>query len=205
VNRTQTGYSVAASGWSVWAIRRACASDLAALSDFFAALSAQTRYRRFFAAITPTAAMLQVLSGGSCHTDAVIAVQGGNVIGHAMAADRPGADGALMTYIGVVVADAWQGRGVGSALMRALINRARARGVTCMAMDVLHSNHRVLSMITGRWPSAQMERSPDCATVYVRLPQPHRRDGAGALRLAVARADLGRQRAMQGARPAALG
>jgi hypothetical protein len=69
----------------------------------------------------------------------------------------------------VVVADAWQGRGLGSALMRALMIRAWARGVTSVAMDVLPGNRRVLDMIAGHWPSARVEHFPDCTTVCVGL------------------------------------
>ena len=51
----------------------------------------------------------------------------------ARSAVRPAPPGGLVTEIGVVVADAWQGRGMGSALVRALISRAQARGVTSLA------------------------------------------------------------------------
>ena len=57
----------------------------------------------------------------------MVATRDGVIIGHAMAADRAGPRGARMTDIGVVVADAWQRQGVGSALMRALIAGAQAR------------------------------------------------------------------------------
>ena len=46
------------------AIRPVCPADLAALSDFFAGLSAETRYLRFFGPVTPTPALLHLLSGG---------------------------------------------------------------------------------------------------------------------------------------------
>ncbi len=75
-----------------------------------------------------------------------------------------------MTDIGVVVADAWQGQGVGSALVRALITRAQARGVTSIEMDVLPSNHRVLAMIKGHWPAARTGHSGDYNTICAQLP-----------------------------------
>jgi GNAT superfamily N-acetyltransferase len=156
-------------------IRRVRSSDLAALSDFFAGLSPSTRYLRFFAPLTPSRAMLCRLSGGTGTADAVVAIAGGAVIGHAMAADRAGPRGGPMTDIGVVVADAWQGGGVGSALVRALITRAQARGVTSLAMDVLPGNHRVLAMIASHWTAARTEQSADCLTVQVRLPQHRQR------------------------------
>jgi GNAT superfamily N-acetyltransferase len=156
---------------------------MAALGDFFAGLSARTRYLRFFGPVTPTSALLRVLSGGGANVDAVVAVRGGVIIGHAMAADQPGTESSrrpggirdpqepTVTDIGVVVADAWQGRCVGSALVRALVTRAQARGVTSMAMEVLHANHRVLSMIERRWPAAEIGRFRECATIHVRLPR----------------------------------
>jgi L-amino acid N-acyltransferase YncA len=152
-------------------IRRAQSSDLAALSDFFAGLSARTRARRFFAPVTPTSAMLRWMSGGTGNVHAVVAIAGGGIVGHAMAADRAGSDGDSSTEIGVVVADAWQGLGVGSALMRALIASAQARGVTSLTMDVLPGNRRVLAMILGHWTEAGIDYAADCVTIHVGLPE----------------------------------
>jgi GNAT superfamily N-acetyltransferase len=153
-------------------IRRAQHSDLSALSDFFAGLSARTRSRRFFAPVTPTYAMLRRLSGGTGDVDALVAIAGGGIVGHAMAADQAGSDGDSITEIGVVVADAWQGRGVGSALVRALITGAQARGISCLTMDVLPGNRQVLGMILSHWAEAGIDYAQDCVTVRVRLPQP---------------------------------
>src|SRR5262249_55485482 len=74
------------------------------------------------------------------------------------------------TDVGVVVADAWQSKGVGAALMRALIARAQARGVTTLAMDVLPGNRRVLAMILRHWPDAAVRHSPDRLHVPITLP-----------------------------------
>jgi GNAT superfamily N-acetyltransferase len=90
-----------------------------------------------------------------------------------MAADAadPRNPGSRMTDIGVVVADAWQGQGLGVALVRAAIARAQARGVTLVAMDALPGNRRVISMITGHWPEARVGHSPDGVTISIALPQ----------------------------------
>ena len=147
-------------------------TDLAVLSDFFAGLSMQSRYQRFFAPVTPGPALLRILSGSVGGTvDAVIAITDDGIVGHAMAADRANPLGGQTSDIGVVVADAWQGRGVGSALMRALIAGARARGVTSLTMDVLPGNHRVLAMITGHWPAARIGRAQAHDTVCLALPR----------------------------------
>jgi GNAT superfamily N-acetyltransferase len=161
-------------------IRPARTADLPALGDFFAGLSVQARYLRFFSPITPGAALLTRLCGGGTTTDALLATRGGVIIGHGMAADRSGPGGAVVTDIGVVVADAWQGQGVGAALVRALITGAQVRGVTLVTMDVLPGNHRARAMITDHWPVAGTRRSRDCETIDVPLalsgkPALHRR------------------------------
>jgi GNAT superfamily N-acetyltransferase len=146
-------------------IRPACAADEAALGDFFAALSPQSRYLRFFGPVTPGPALLLRLLGDADGVDAVVAVRGGLIIGHAMAADLAG----RVSDIGVVVADAWQGRGLGAALMRALVTGAQARGLTSMTMDVLPGNHQVIAMILAHWPAARIDRTPDGLTIRIRL------------------------------------
>ncbi len=167
MNRTQVER---ASDRAAVAIRPARAADLPALRDFFVALSPQARYLRFFAPVTPGPALLHLLSGGAGTTDAVVAARGAIIIGHAMAADRDRPCGSRITDIGVVVADAWQGQGVGSALVRALLISAQARGVTSVAMDVLAGNHQVLAMIKGHWPEARTSHSRDYDTICVQLP-----------------------------------
>lgn len=154
---------------AVASIRPARAADLPALGDFFTGLSVQSRYLRFFSPITPGPALLEVLCGGCGTTDAVLATRGDAIIGHAMAADRPGPDGALTTDFGVVVADAWQRQGVGSALMLAVIAGAQVRGVASVAMDVLPGNNAVAAMIKSLWPAARTRRAKGYNTICIQL------------------------------------
>jgi GNAT superfamily N-acetyltransferase len=168
-------------------VRRAGVADLTALADFFGGLSVQSRYLRFFAPVRPSPALLRLLCGEPGDVDAVVAVRDGVIIGHAMAADaaplpdsrgpEAARDGRTPPAkdIGIVVADAWQGQGVGAALMRTLIAAIQARGVTTLAMDVLEGNRKVLAMISAHWPATRAGRSRDCVTVEVRLPPPRPR------------------------------
>jgi GNAT superfamily N-acetyltransferase len=177
VNRTQARRL----GWSgdraAVAIRQAQPQDVTALRDFFGGLSPHTRYLRFFGPVTPGATLLRTLSGVPDNVDALVAVRGGAIVGHAMAVDRTEplnpqeTGGARVTDIGVVVNDGWQGQGVGSALMRALVTGAQARGVSTLEMDVLDGNRQVLAMITGHWPAACVDRNSDGFAIRVRLPQ----------------------------------
>jgi GNAT superfamily N-acetyltransferase len=178
VDRTQ----VSRAEGRVAVIRPACPADLPALAGFFEGLSVQTRYLRFFGPVRPTSALLDLLSGQPAGVHVVVAVADGVIVGHAMAVDRPAPGGGQgpgqerTTDIGVVVADAWQGRGVGSALMRALVGRAEARGVASLAMDVLHVNRQVLGMILGHWPAAGIDHSRDSLSIRIPLmpDQPER-------------------------------
>jgi GNAT superfamily N-acetyltransferase len=151
-------------------------ADLAALTGFLAGLSARTRVQRFFAPVRPTSALVRRAcgeAGPAGRADVLLATHGGVIIGHAMAADRTDA-GESLTEIGVVVADAWQGQGVGSALVRMLLCRAQARGVTSLSMDVLPDNQQVLAMIARHWAAAHTRRGADCVTVQVGLPRRER-------------------------------
>jgi len=175
-------------------VRRAGVADLPALGDFFGGLSVQSRYLRFFAPVRPSPALLRLLCGEPGDVDAVVAVRDGVIIGHAMAADAApvpdprGAEAARdcrtppAKDIGIAVADAWQGQGVGAALMRALIIAVQARGVNTLAMDVLGGNRKVLTMISAHWLATRVAHSRDCITVQVQLPQPRARTTAGELR-----------------------
>ncbi len=166
MNRTQIGPEIASNDRPE--IRQAGSADRAAIGEFFTGLSARTMLLRFFtAAPSLTAPMLRVLAGGGDHTDVIVATERGRVIGHAMAVDAAETGGIRRADIGVVVADAWQGRGIGSALVRALTGRAVARGVTALAMDVLAENRRVLAMIARRWPEAHHARAGTSVTVHV--------------------------------------
>jgi GNAT superfamily N-acetyltransferase len=117
--------------------------------------------------------MLRILTGGVGCTDALVAVENGVIIGHAMASDATGRDG-HRTEIGVVVADGRRGMGVGSALMRCLISRAQTRGATTLVMEVLAENRPVITMITDHWPVTHQDQSGAYLTIHARLPQ--RRD-----------------------------
>jgi len=160
--------------WPAWPagrilIRQAGGGDLGGLRDFLTDLSVQTRYLRFFAGVPASPAMLRVLAGQRPGVDALVATWNGVIIGHAMAVDTAGPPGDAATEIGIVVADAWQGRGVGSGLIRALASRARACGATTLVMEVMAENRRVLAMIAGRWPGARHDRSGAYVTVHARL------------------------------------
>ncbi len=152
-------------------IRPAAAADCEAIRSFVTGLSARARFLRFFTpASPPTSAVLRAMCGAGRATDVLIATVGGAVIGHAMAADGTGPDGGRTTDVGLVVADRWQHRGLGSELLRRLIDRAAERGVSVLMLDVLPENRMMLAMISRRWADAGYEFGGGSVTARVRLP-----------------------------------
>ncbi len=61
---------------------------------------------------------------------------------YVMYPDGKGAEFAL------VVADEWQGRGIGTRLMQALFDAARGRGLTTLEGEVLKNNRAMLRLVT---------------------------------------------------------
>jgi GNAT superfamily N-acetyltransferase len=160
--------------------RGATAADREAMGCFVARLSLRTRFLRFFTpASPPSSAVLRAMCGAGGTTDVLVATHDGVIIGHAMAADSVSPDGGLLSDIGVVIADHWQSRGVGSMIMGRLVERAAARGVSVLVMDVLPENRPMLAMISRRWADAQYEFGADSVTVRVYLSDAPAAKGAG--------------------------
>src|SRR5262249_55462208 len=136
-----------------FAIREASSIDHPALREFLTGLSPRVRYLRFFSGAPPTSqAMLRILTGGTGCTDALVAIENGVIIGHAMASDVTGHAGSRRTEIGVVVADGRRGMGVGSALVRGLLARAQERGATVLVLEGLAEDRPVVTLITDHRP-----------------------------------------------------
>jgi GNAT superfamily N-acetyltransferase len=160
--------------------RSATASDCDAIRWFVAGLSLRTRFLRFFTPASPlSSGVLRAMCGAGRTSDVLVATHDGVVIGHAMAADSISPDGCRVTDIGVVIADPWQSRGVGSMILRRLVARAAARGVSVLVMDVLPENRPMLAMISRRWADAHYEFGADSVTVRVFLSDAPGAKGAG--------------------------
>ena len=69
----------------------------------------------------------------------------------------------LSAEFAIVVADAWQGRGVGTQLMEALIAAAHASGLECLYGDILAINQPMLALM--RRLGFGLGRNPEDATL----------------------------------------
>jgi len=152
-------------------IRAASAADGEAIKSFVMGLSLRSRFLRFFSPVAPpTSAVLRGMCAAGPGTDALVATADGVIVGHVMASDIAGPGGRPVADIGLVVADRWQGRGLGSQLLSQVIARAAARGVSGLVMEVLPENRRMLAMIARRLPGAAYEFGGGSVTIRVPLP-----------------------------------
>jgi acetyltransferase len=123
--------------------------DRGALAAAIAGLSERTRYLRF-AATKPylTEQELDVLTDVDHHRhEALVAVdprsgRGIAVVRYVQVPDKPGA-----VEIAATVADEWQGRGLGTALVVQLAQRAREEGHSTLRAAVLAENIRSIRML----------------------------------------------------------
>jgi ribosomal protein S18 acetylase RimI-like enzyme len=156
-----------------YAIRAATADDAALIRDFVCGLSVRTQYFRFFTAVSPPSrGLLLALTGGTGGTDILLVTdETGAVIGHGMAVDAE-ADGRRHADIGLVIADGWQGQGLGTQLLTLAAERAAARGIRALLLEVLPENRRMLGIIERRWPDARRKRLPDAISITAEIDPP---------------------------------
>jgi GNAT superfamily N-acetyltransferase len=125
------------------AIRPVRRQDADALQSYFRGLSAETRYRRFLGAMAELTgkqlARLTEMDGPDALALVAFAEIGGSscLIGEAVLATAPGSSRSEMA---LSVADDWQRKGVGAALVRDLECRARIGGARYLYGDVLRTN-----------------------------------------------------------------
>jgi ribosomal protein S18 acetylase RimI-like enzyme len=146
-------------------VREAGAQDAGLIGDFIAGLSLSAQYFRFFTAVAPPSpSLLRVLSDSSRADLLVVIDDRGAVVGHGMAVDAAG-EGVVSADVGLAIADAWQGQGLGTMLLDLLRTRAARRGVAALEFDVLSDNARMLRIIDRHWPGASRTRTADSVRI----------------------------------------
>jgi acetyltransferase len=130
-------------------IRPIAPADAAIEQEFVRNLSAESRYFRFMDALRELSP--QMLSHFT-QVDydrhmALVAVSGESGETEVAVARYTVAPDDVSCEFAIVVADAWQQRGVGTLLMAALMDAARERKLKTMFGEVLASNHRMLQFV----------------------------------------------------------
>jgi RimJ/RimL family protein N-acetyltransferase len=120
-------------------------TDADALVRFHHTLSRETTYLRFFA-VHPELSKREVEHFTNVdHRDreALVATVGSEIVAVARFDRMSGGDEAEVAF---VVADSWQGHGLGTILFAQLADRARALGVRRFVADTLPHNRRMLAV-----------------------------------------------------------
>lgn len=129
-------------------LRPARRTDAAALQEFVRGLSAPTRQARFFAPIRELSpAALARLTGGERGPVFVAETEAGKVVA---LAEYAAGDDAGACELALVVADVWQGQGLGRVLMDRLLESARVARIERAVVDVLHDNDAMLALARAR-------------------------------------------------------
>jgi len=117
-------------------------------------LSSQTLTRRFFSGTggrLPEWYLRHLAAGPRAIWDAEVAAEPGLLVGWAefgRLADEP-----TVADLSIVVADPWQRRGIGSALVRSMLPRCIEAGVRVLQADVLPSNHAARGLLASLFPT----------------------------------------------------
>jgi len=152
---------------STLSVRPIRPSDGQGLTSFYASLSMESRVFRFFAAVTVGEASVKRMTDVDYLTRYGLVAIGGpdqKVVGHAMyvAVERTKAELAL------AVADAYQGRGLGTILLGQLAQAANHAGIDVLEAVVKPANHRMLEVLRESGFPIQSRSEP--GEIHAELP-----------------------------------
>jgi RimJ/RimL family protein N-acetyltransferase len=152
-------------------IRPVVAADTDAMAASFERLSLPSRRSRFFTGVQRMSRThLTYLTQLDHHNHEAIAA--------AISATREGIGVARFVRsreqpehaeIAITIADSWQGRGLGSALLRRLVQRAREEGITRFTADIMADNRAMLALIRKLGPTEVAHQDGPIVTVGVDL------------------------------------
>lgn len=130
-------------------LRHTRVQDVAALRAMVDALSRESRYFRF---LTGGRVVDEIVAGLAAPGDggvALVVVADGEDGRQAIVASAEYVVSGQIAEFAVVVADDWQGQGLGRRLIARLCELARAAGLHGLRGDVLSENRRMLAILQG--------------------------------------------------------
>jgi len=159
-------------------VRQVQPGDGPALVRAYANLGEQSRYRRFFTVMPelPEATVQAAVEVDHTDHEALVALPqlSAEIVGECRfvrLADQPGT-----ADLGVTVVDAWQGRGLGSALLARLSERALEAGIEYFTAEVLAENRTALALLPALGRVETGSAGP-VVTARVEIAEPPGRPG----------------------------
>ncbi len=130
-------------------LREATTEDVQRLRRMFARCSAESIYRRFHLPFpTVPEAFVDLLVGAGRDLRGgrfVVAVQGDKIVGYAMRVDGAPSEGEA--EVAVVVEDGWQKKRLGTALLAAVCEGARVRGIEILRCETLSEGRAAIRLV----------------------------------------------------------
>ncbi|MDQ1709896.1 MAG: hypothetical protein QOG49_1281 [Frankiaceae bacterium] len=149
-------------------LRELCGADEPRMGRLFFRLSPETIYRRFMTHYSDPQPLRPLLDVDGDRRLAVVAVDDtGEIIGVARYAKL--ADDSSAADIAVLVEDAAQRHGVGSALLAELTDKARAAGVRRFTGTMLAGNDACANLLRKAFPDVVLQTSHGETTLHVTL------------------------------------
>jgi L-amino acid N-acyltransferase YncA len=147
-------------GGTALVVRPVDITDVDRLERMFARLSAATIQYRFFSPlrVLPQSALLRFADVDHCRREALVALDGDEIVSVARYDEMPSADGheSRDAEIAVTVEEAWHHRGVGSRLTRRLGVLASERGFHTFVARILTDNRAALGLMRKLVPDARV-------------------------------------------------
>lgn len=141
------------------------------MRDGFARLSPESRYERFLSPLDQLSnSMLRYLTEVDHHDhEALVAFdpEEGRAIGVARYVREDEPD---VAEAAIIVADDWHGRGLGTALLQELAERARQEGIRRFTALVLARNEDMIDMLFRLGPAKIVDRSNGTVQIEAELP-----------------------------------
>jgi RimJ/RimL family protein N-acetyltransferase len=184
------------------AIRPIRPDDRGALDRAVELLSPESRYRRFLGSIKHLAdsQLDHLVNVDHYHHEALVATSSdtAEIVGVARYVGLPADPRAA--EVAIAVADAWQGRGLGTVLLEDLVARARAAGIQRFVATCLSENREAIDLLERLGPTR--EGRPDGGLVELSIELGGQADRQGAVRRALRHAAAGElEFAARGAHP----
>ncbi len=153
-------------------VRPISPQDAEPLRAGFERLSEESRYRRFLSPLNELSGpVLRYFTEVDHHDhEALIAMAAdGTLVGVARSV-RSQSD-PQVAEVALTVADDWQGRGLGTALLGLLADRARAEGIRRFTALLLATNSAMLDLFEDLGPIRIMERGSGTTELEITLPR----------------------------------
>ncbi|HXL96479.1 MAG TPA: GNAT family N-acetyltransferase [Streptosporangiaceae bacterium] len=174
-------------------VRQVRPDDAPALARAYANLGEQSRYRRFFTAMPelPDHTLKAAVEVDHENHEALVATPLRSAEILAECRFVRSSDRSDTADVGVTVVDAWQGRGLGPALLECLSERALEVGVRYFTAEVLAENRTMLGLLPALGPVETSRRGPVvCARVEIEEPPEQPAPDLMDLLLAAARGEI---------------